>query len=231
MGLPLYLAMTRQEIHTDPLPERLAYMACHFSTYGNGLCHIPQELPRNSMLILNDRVPIWQHDPHLIARQLEDAARKLSCARVLLDLQRPGASYDALIGAVEDTLSCPVGISQAYASSHRLPVLVTPPPPNCSLQTHLDPWVNREIWLEVAAETRVITVTPQGAQTEDGPLLPLDEPAHQDSRLHCRYSIALSSRQAKFTINRDPEDVAALLAEAEKLGVALAVGLYQQLCP
>ena len=71
MGISHYLAMTAEEIATtDILPEHTAYMACHFSPYGTGLTNIPESLPKNAILILNDRIPFCGHDKALIAKQL-----------------------------------------------------------------------------------------------------------------------------------------------------------------
>lgn len=229
MGLPLYLAMTEQEIAESPLPKRMAYMACHFSPYGSGLCHIPHSLPAGNMLILDDRVPVWHHDPQEVAWQLAQAAQLLECSRVLLDLQQQNNTQAAkIVQAVVDTLSCPVGVSEAYARELDCPVFITAPKANKPLSSCLALWEGRKIWLEAAVESRVITVTTTGAQAEDGPLLLTGEPVQRDDRLCCSYHIDVKPDSARFTISRTREDVRQLLSAAEGLGVELAVGLYQQ---
>ena len=53
----------------------------------------------------------------------------------------------------------------------------------------------------------------------------------RDSRLSCHYRCELRENAAVFTLWRSPEDLKALLDQAENLGVAAAVGLYQELFP
>lgn len=84
-----YLAMTGAEIRScSQLPEKIAYMACHFSPYGTGLTNLPRELPPGSLLILNDRTPIRGHDPSLVRDTLARLAEQFRCDGVLLDFQR-----------------------------------------------------------------------------------------------------------------------------------------------
>ena len=124
MALTLYLAMTCAEIQNcHSLPAHIAWMACHFSPYGNGLSNIPQQLPEDSVLILNDRIPPQGHDPKLVAAQLAQTAEKHSVARILLDFQRP--DYDETAAVVSEVLQvapCPTAVTPAYASQHTCPV-------------------------------------------------------------------------------------------------------------
>ena len=230
MGLPLYLAMTAEEIAVWPPPRRLAYMACHFAPYGSGLYDLPTSLPPDSMLMVDDRVPVWQHDPGEVTRQLKDAVTRLRCSRVLLDFQQPNSPQAAKIArAVVEGLSCPVGVSQTYARELECPVFVCAPKANKPLSSCLVPWEGRKIWLEAAVETRTVTVTKEGAQAEDGPLIPMESPIQKDERLCCSYHIDVTQDQVRFTVSRTREDVARLLAAGEEAGAELAVGLYQQL--
>lgn len=230
MGLPLYLAMTREEIAANSLPERMAYMACHFAPYGSGLCHIPTSLPPGSILVVDDRIPVWNHDPQRVAAQLQEAVDRLGCSRVLLDLQQPDDGQTGkLVRAVAETLSCPVGVCEGYAGELDCPVFVSAPGANKPLSACLAPWEGRTLWLEAAVETRTVTVTKVGAQAEDGPLIPMESPIHRDERLCCSYHIDITPERARFTVSRTREDVARLLAAGEEAGAELAVGLYQQL--
>ena len=98
MILPCYLAMTAAEFASAPvLPEKLAWMACHFSCYSTGISNLPLTLPKGSMLILNDRTPVSGHDPLRIAQQLQQVVEELEIERVLLDLQRPNCEETARI--------------------------------------------------------------------------------------------------------------------------------------
>jgi len=64
MPLTTYLAMTAAEMHyAETLPEHPVWMACHFSSYATGLSNCPTFLPAGSLLMINDRIPIWNHDP------------------------------------------------------------------------------------------------------------------------------------------------------------------------
>jgi len=231
MGLPLYLAMTAAELSAaEALPEKMAYMACHFSPYGTGLSNIPEHLPESSLLILNDRTPVQGHDPALVARQLAQAAEELQPAGILLDLQRPGEPQTpAIVEAILNTLSCPVAVSPDYAHGHACPVFLEPPPLHSPLEGHIAPWQDREIWLEAALEAESIAITAAGSVFEYLPFENPDGEYHIEEKLCCRYQLRLGEGQADFTLLRGAEDLAALLAQADKLGVTRAVGLYQQL--
>ena len=95
MSLSCYLAMTEAEIRAAAtLPDHLAFMACHFSPYGIGLVNIPQRLPRGSILIVNDRVPVLHHDPQVVLRQLQEVGRQLSLRGILLDFEIPNCQKE-----------------------------------------------------------------------------------------------------------------------------------------
>ena len=151
MSLRLYLAMTEAEIRSAPvLPHNLAYMACHFSPYGTGLVNIPERLPPGSLLIVNDRVPVLAHDPGKITKQLSDAVHKLRAFGVLMDLQIPNNPRTAeIVKCVTSALTCPVGVSEAYAGTLTCPVFVAPP----IYRTLEEYKTNRPLWLEAFQET------------------------------------------------------------------------------
>ncbi len=221
----LYLAMTGAEIaENSPLAGPIAYMACHFAPYGAGLSNMPASLPPGSMLILNDRMPIMGHDTALAARQLADTAQKLQCSRILLDLQRQG-EYGGLIAALLEEAPCPVGVSAPYAANFSCPVFLPPIPFTATVEEHFAPWISREIWLELAADTEQICITASGsrhfpASTPENPLL------HFDRELLCHYRLTLSEAEACFTLTRSWNDLQELM---NKAGCSCFVGLYQQL--
>ena len=231
MPLPLYLAMTAAEISCAPaLPASCAYMACHFSPYSTGLSNFPQALPPDSVLILNDRTPVQGHDPDLIAAQLAQCAEQWHVSAVLLDFQRPDDPQTAAISqAVVSALSCAVGISECYAADLTCPVFLSPPPLDRTLSAHISPWLGRELWLDAAMNTQLITVTPTGSQTTHGTLYEQADCPHSDPVLHIHYKIKVSPDQVCFTLHRTWEDLTALLQEAEALGITRAIGLYQEL--
>ncbi len=231
MALPLYLALTAPELSAaSALPKHLAYMACHFSPYSTGLGNIPQNLPEGSMLILNDSIPPGGHDPELIGSQTAKITEQLGCSSILLDFQRPNNELISRIAeAIVSAVSCPVAVSEGYAAALTCPVFLSAPPADKPLQKHLEPWKNREIWLEAAPDGRIITVDTSGSCAKqcalcDPTLLP-----HRSEKLHCHYKIEITPEQVLFTLQRTEDDLKELLAEAENLGVVGAVGLYQEL--
>lgn len=231
MALPLYLALTAAEFQfCSLLPERAAWMACHYSPYGLGLSNLPRELPEGAMLILNDRTPALGHDPEQILRQLEEANHSLHYKYILLDFQRPDSAENAAIAsALVAAALCPVGISELYAQALDCPVFLPPIPPHVPIKEHLAPWQGREIWLEAALNGEVITVTEKGSSVV--PLSPgeIPEPALEDPALHCHYHIRTYDDHIDFALWRSRENLQVLLREAESQGVTLAVGLWQEL--
>lgn len=227
MALPIYLAMTAWEMEHKKLPPRCGWMACHFSPYGQGLSNVPRQLPADTLLIVNDRIPPWGHDPSLIAEQLQEVLTDFSPRGVLLDFQRPYGKETAQIAAEVSKLPCPVAVTELYAGDCDSAVFLPPVPLNKSLQAHLSPWKGRQIWLEVDLSDLTMTVTQDGCHTAQESAV-LTEPLLADTKLHCHYSISLQDDRAVFSLTRKPEDLTELLQEAEELGVTLAAGLYQE---
>ncbi len=231
MAVCQHLAMTAAEISAAPrLPEGLGYMACHFSAYGTGLSNIPEQLPKGTMLILNDRVPICGHDHIQIVQELSDTVEALGCGWVLLDFQRPECQELADLAALlVQALPCPVGVSHHYAQALACPVLLPPVPLCKSLTAHTASWVSREIWLELADDSACIAVTKTGSTYTalPGAEAPID--AMTDDRLHCSYTIQLQPDRVIFSLYRSEAQRAALLEEAQNLGITRAIGLYQEL--
>lgn len=231
MGIPLYLAMTAAELTaTASLPERIGWMACHFSAYGSGLSNLPPSLPPDSLLIVNDRTPIFGHDPLLICETLVQILERDGCNGVLLDFQRPEeAQTQALVNILTQQLPCPTAVSEAYAKKGSSPVFLPPPALHQPLQEYLAPWEGREIWLEAATACEQYTVTVQGCGiTREFPVS-ADTLPFQCAQLHCRYRLDLHEDAACFILQRGKEELRELLQEAETLGVTNAIGLFQEL--
>ena len=230
MEIPIYLAMTAGEVlKADRLPERLAWMACHFSPYGTGLSNLPQALPEGAMLMLNDRMPPDWHDPELVASTLSETAEKFQCSCIVLDFQREGAKKTApVIEAVLKKANCPVGVSSSYAENFDCPVLLPPIPPHIPLTEYLAPWRGREIWQELAFEGTEIAVTAEGSRYTSLPRFVPSEKAHFDEELGCRYDISVEDERVIFRLGRLLEDWNELIHNAKEYKVVQGVGLWQE---
>lgn len=224
MPFEFFLAQTAAEIQR-PLPKdaRKAWMACHFSSYGTGISNLPQDLPEGSMVIVNDFVPVADHDPERIAQQLKEVVKTWQCSRVLLDFQRPNEDRTSDIAkAIVQALPCPVGVSEHYVKGLDCPVFLPPLPLHMALSDYIGPWQGRPVWLELMPDRAVYTVTEKGCTKETcedaGPLPHLDEQAC------CRYRIEVSDDAIRFTLCRGATELAQL-RKAEQIDCF--VGLYQ----
>lgn len=224
MAINIYLAASPAQLSKkEQLPQRIAWMACHFSASSAGLSNCPQWLPPGSLLILDDSSPVQGHDPEQIRQELDDILSKFACGALLLDFQRPGGEDMTLALA---GLPCPVVVTERYAHMTSGPVLLPPVPPYTLPGKHLKPWAGRDIWLELAAEGCEIRLTKAGAELSEE--CPDVAGRHHHKELHCRYDIMLRSEEAIFRLHRTPEDLLSLLRESEASGVTAAVGLMQE---
>lgn len=229
MATDMFLAMTGAEIAgSSCLPSKIGWMACHFSPYATGLSNRPKQLPTDSLLILNDMTPPHGHDSQVITAQLWECIEQFRCRGVLLDFQRPDcAETEKLATHLVNTLPCPVAVSEAYGKDLDCPIFLSPLPHHISLEEHISPWNNREIWLDLAMDAEEILLTETGAAIT--PLHHISEiNGHRDASLHCHYRTELSEDTARFTLWRTQEDIDTLLEEAESLNIAMTVGLYQE---
>ena len=230
MVLPLFLAMNASELTGSTLPEHCAWMACHFSSFGEGISNVPRVLPPGSMLILNDRIPCQGHSADLVAAQLSEVSMQLGCESILLDFQRPdNPETEAVVQAVLDTASCTVCVSESYGQCLPCPVLLGPPPLHQPFAEYLLPWKDKEIWLEAALCQSHITITDKGA--EFSPCYPGDnlEGGFYDETLCCHYHTQLEEGRILFTLFDTLESLDKKLELAHSMGVSRAVGLYQEL--
>ena len=230
MAFPFYLAMTNAEYSTlEEKPPFCAWMACHFSPYGLGLSNLPQRLPPHALLLLDDITPIREHDPQRITEQLLNCLESLNCHGVLLDFQRPDVPETAvLVNHLTQTLPCPVIVSESYASELSCPVFLPPVPPSVALEEYISPWEGRSIWMEIGLTGELLTLTDQGCETVPLPFPNEASEGFPEKALHCHYRIETNEKSARFTLWRTEKDLAALLEEAEGLGISGAVGLYQE---
>lgn len=229
MALPLYLAMTQTEFQrAASFPNRIAWMACHFSPYGTGLCDFPAKLPRGSAVILDDCIPVGRHDPQTVAEQLAAVAEDMNAGAVLLDFQREEREETRQIARrITDRLPCPVGVSEGYGAGLNCPIFLPPIPPDRNWEEYLAPYQGREIWLEVSTRSQIVSVTGDGAMVSDG-----QRPAEAGffcPELLCRYRAEVAGDRAVFTLWRNEEDIVKMGQQLEGLGVTKLFGLYQEL--
>lgn len=231
MGIPIYLALSAAEFLTCAvLPPKAAWMACHFSPGGNGLCNLPDSLPGDSLLIFDDSTPYQEHDFNLILSQLSDAVATLKPDAILLDFQRPGvAEVRALVALITEQLPCPVIVSSLYAENLDCGIFLPPGPLDKPLAEYLKPYQGREIWLDAAPVCAQIVITEQSSQYTPHPMEVVDGSWHFDAALHCHYRSKIEEQQIVFTLSRSCNDLAPWFEEAEKNGVSCVVGLYQEL--
>lgn len=225
MGLPFYLAMTAAEIHSmQPPSDPIAYMACHFSPYGTGLSNLPERLDAGSLLMVNDRIPFFGHDPQRILAQLRETVEEFSCGGVVLDLQRDGyPEQQRLCQLLTQGLACPVAVSELYASGLDCPIFLSPPELHRPLSEHIAPCLSREVWLEAALDAKCFTVTQEGCTVADLSAPPPDH-CFTDEALHCRYTVEAAEKAARFRLWRTADD----LKSIQLPGVTRLIGLYQE---
>lgn len=223
-----YLAMTAAEMQNcSAFPEKIAWMACHFSPSNAGLDNLPKALPAGALIILDDSTPVAEHDARTVARQLYEAVQTHNAAGILLDLQRPDVERTRVIAREIAKLPCPVAATPAYASDLIRAVFLPPVPPNVLLEQHLRSARGKEIWLEIAPNANRLTLTEQGCRIFDT-TVPSQE-GFYCSELFCHYHAQVHDNAVHFNLWRTKEDVAALLRKARSLGVQRAIGLWQEL--
>jgi len=228
MAIARYLAMTADEFTSAAaIPKNIAWMACHFSAYSQGLLNLPKDLPANSLLILNDSTPPASQDPKIVMQILENALNQHKCFGLLLDFQRPNCTQTLAMAEELVQMDFPVCVSSLYAEGLSCPVFLPPLPLTVPLSQYIEPWKDRKIWLDMGLTCEKITVTENGSRS-----LPETDPPEcpfEDKTLHCHYHIATLEDGFCFTLQRTKKDLDALLSEAERLGISVAVGLYQEL--
>ena len=230
MAIPCYLAMSAAEYATcSALPPRMGWMACHFSLQNDGLSNLPQQLPANSLLILDDSNPMENHNIDTILFQLTNVIEEQKIDAVLLDFQRHSMRCEKeLAAAICKALPCPVAATADYASES-MPVFLPPAPLHQPLDVYLSKFTGQKLWLDAAPIPTKICVTSAGSSYESHASLSSNHLPHHAQQLQCHYGIDVQPERACFTLERTKEDFYAWLQAAESFGVVCAVGLYQEL--
>ena len=175
------------------------------------------------------RIPWCGHDAALILEQLVQAVRRMHLYGILLDFEEPDCpELRALAELLTASLPCPVAVADQYAEKLNCPVFLSPCPHHTPLKEYLQPWAGRKIWLDLARDASAVTLTKNGCSFF--PLSPGERPVdcHRDENLHVHYCTETTEDSARFTLWRTKEDLEALAREADTLGVAARLGLYQE---
>ena len=230
MTITPYLAMTAAEMkHSKVLPGKVAWMACHFSLYSTGLSNIPRQLPKDAMLIVNDIIPMNRHDPDFIASQLKDCVEEFRCCCILLDFQPvPSPQIRQSSQTLLKALPCPLAVTESLAVDLPCPVFLSPCPPQKPLAEHLSPWIGRDIWIEIAKEATIITITKNGTKITHEPITQENDKGFYDDHLNCHYNIHQTEGESYITLWRTQEDWNQILQKAAAMGVSRAAALYQE---
>ena len=230
MAIPICFALTAAEFFScKRLPPFVGWLACHFSPSGPGLSNVPTTLPSGSVLLLDDSNPFCNHQPDVIAEQLENTVKSFQCRSVILDFQRSGIpELKNLTDLLCSALSCPVIATPEYAGD-KMPVLLPPCPLNKRLSEHIKPFQGQEICLEMGMDGLQLHITKDGCTAESVPYS--DHPIflHKEELLHCHYHIIKGTDAITFHLQRTWEDWDHFLADAELCGIKCAIGLWQEL--
>ncbi len=229
MDITRYLAVTAWEYSQATYTTPIAWMACHFSPYETGLSNIPDNLPRDSMVILNDRTPPNGHDQGMIADQLNRLGDLFQIKRFLLDFQRENDPETiSLVAFLTEKVIGSVAVTEKYAKHCNSPVFISCPLPHQTLSYSISKWKNRELWLELGTESEIITICKNDYNCDIFQELSLSEKDYIDTNLHCRYRTDVFDNCVRLTLERSEKELDLLMNEAEKLGIKIAVGLFQQ---
>ena len=230
MPIPIYLAMTASElVSCSKPPQYTAWMAGHLWAESAQPAAIPPNLPPASLLVMDDRESYNDYNAAQIANKLADLFIQAQCSAILLDFQRYNMPQQQSLVAEIEKRDLPFAVSAGYASGRSCTVFAPPLPFTTTLDAYLKQWQGRKVWLELALDATVITVTPEGSVQKYLPVFQPCCPGQNDRKLHCHYSIQFSEDTAVFTLWRTKEDIEAIAKQAEHLGVSLSVGLWHEL--
>ena len=233
MDIKRYIAMTGAEFSNAALlQEHPAWMACHFSPYSTGLSNLPDTLPEESMIILNDSTPLCGHDPEFIATELNYLADKCKANAFLLDFQRERTSEtEDFVEQITNKLNRQVAVTEQYGTITECAVFLSCPRPCQSVAEKAALWKNRDLWLELATESETITIKKDNAIRSISSPTALSGQDFKNSSLNCRYRTEIFDKKVTITLERSVENIPGLLEEANVCGIKITVGLYQQLYP
>ncbi len=225
----VYWAMTHLELLGCPQPPAgFGWLSCHLSSADCGLSNLPDTMPAQGLLCIDDSLLPDGHDAFYIARQAAELSERLSLAGVVLDFQRP---YDpqlhTIAREIQKAVPCPVATTPGYAQDWPGAVFLPPVPLNQCPGDYFSPWKGRELWLELGRERLRMVLTEDGCQCFPGENA-LGTPVFYDHNLYCHYHIELNHDCAVFTLERSWEDSMSLTEDGRQYGVTNAIALYQE---
>lgn len=213
-----YLAVTEKELQKHAT-QSVAWMACRFDRRGQGLGNLPHQLPKGSLILVDDLQPITNHSPQQVVRQLTELCSRHHPAGLVLDLQRtPTPKARQMVNTVSK-MHLPVAVTPEYARELSCPVFL-PAPMHIKLQQTLAPWKEREIWLDFPmGHITVIRGKPEKPREYNG--------AYEwDRFLCCGYA---KTGNETYALCRNKTMLPKILQEVGKLDIPKALFLCTEL--
>lgn len=233
----LYFALTAGELAAWE-GENAAWMACQFASGNDGLSNLPQALPPNSLLILNDQTPAHQHDPARIQKELQETLEKFGCSGLLLDFERKPTESSGAIAKAAAKAAAELGlfcaVPESYLDCGKDAALFLPMPAPLS---EPDFPQSRPLVLELAPRALQLFVTEKGAEEKIVPYWELAQEGKshtlfRDKTEKYDYFCKLQPGLASYSILETAESLQAFWENVCKLPSVLGgVGLYQELAP
>ena len=233
----LYFALTAGELAAWE-GENAAWMACRFASGSDGLSNLPDKLPPNSLLILNDQTPAQQHNPARIQKELQETLEKFGCPGLLLAFERkPTESSEAIAKAAAkaaEDLGIFCAVPESYLDCGKDAALFLPMPAPLS---EPDFPHSRPLVLELAPRGLCLQITEKGAKEETVSYWELSQEGKshtlfRDKTEKYDYFCKLQPGLASYSILETAESLQAFWENVCKLPNVLGgVGLYQELAP
>lgn len=228
MDIYCYPALSDDELKNARIvPDIYCRMGCHFIS--GGLTALPENLPRNSLLMIDDRIPLEKCNIAEVKNKLDRLTEEFRLAGILLDFQRSGsAESQALSIFLSKHMTVPVAVTEHYAQATSGPVFVCMPPAHQTIISSLEQWRGREIWLELATDRKTVIIDTEGCRVTESGDQAVITPSYCGKR-YSHYKIDFQGRAARFTFNRGIEDLKKIICDKKALGIKHTVGLYQEL--
>lgn len=227
MEIPFYLAMTPCEIRqADDVPGHLSWMSAHFSKENELLCNLPENLPENSILVIDDAFPISEHNSALILEQLKMILNNSDLIEILLDFQREyNPKLKAFSAEVAGAFPNRVAVTPNYDNGKTI-VFLPPAPPNIPIQQYLVPWRDRDTWLDLTMSKLAMRIKQNSVIMED--TCEVGKCPHISPELSTHYGITATNEEILIQFQRTKDDCNMLLQKAAEFGVTRGIGLYQE---